>query len=132
MKAIFRLTVCIFPMTFACGNQPPPGPATVPTASTSMAAIPDAAPSADPVAAVDAGPPPEPETPVTVLAKNQHASAALTADGAHRYRVQDVQGTVTRVPKRGGAIMMFYSSSAGGFASPSTIAIDDKEVYWTE
>lgn len=119
----------------ACGNSPPPGPTPTPTVTAPPVVV-DAAAAvaiADAEAPIDASPmPSEIDVAITVLAKNQHASAALAADGSHVYWVEDVEGSVTRVPKRGGAIMMFYSSPAGGFMSPSTIAFDEKEVFWTE
>lgn len=124
-------------LVVGCGNSPPPAPAPTPTASTiapSFGDVPDAAVAAavaDAAPPVDAAPA-EPEVAVTVLAKGQHASAALTADGTHVYWVEDVEGSVTRVPKRGGSLMMFYSATTGAFASPSTIAIDEQDVYWTE
>ncbi len=119
----------------ACGNSPPPGPAPTPTvtAQTVVAVVDAGAPFDAEAPTMDAAPlPAEPDVAITVLAKNQHASAALTADGSHVYWIEDVEGSVTRVPKRGGAIMMFYSSPSGGFMSPSTIAIDEKDVFWTE
>jgi hypothetical protein len=117
----------------ACGNSPPPAPPPQPSATTAPV---DSSP---PVAgvAVDAGPPanaapPGPDFPVTILAKGQHATSALVADDAIVYWVEDQEGTVTRVPKRGGAMMMFYSASGGGFSAPSSLALDDSWVFWTE
>jgi hypothetical protein len=69
---------------------------------------------------------------VTILAKGQHATSALIADDSIVYWVEDQEGTVTRVPKRGGAMMMFYSASGGAFTAPSSLALDDAWVFWTE
>jgi hypothetical protein len=125
-----------------CGSKAPPVVAPAPS-STAEVAMGTPLGTADPAASASAAPaasapapasatPSAPDASISVLAKNQHASAALSADGAHVYWVEDVEGTVTRVAKRGGAVMMFYSSSTGGFASPSMIAIDDADVFWTE
>jgi hypothetical protein len=121
--------------TFACGNSPPPAPPPQPSATATAPPV-DSTP---PVASIDldAGPPPDaapagPDFPVTVLAKGQHATSALVADDSIVYWVEDQEGIVSRIPKRGGAMMMFYSASGGGFAAPSTLALDDNWVFWTE
>jgi hypothetical protein len=120
--------------TFACGSAPPPVTPPEPSATTPPAPV-DSTPVAS--AEVDAGPPPSasaagPDIAVTVLAKGQHATSALIADESIVYWVEDQDGIVARVPKRGGAMMMFYSAPGGGFAAPSTLALDDNWVYWTE
>jgi hypothetical protein len=119
--------------TFACGNSPPPMPPPQPSATATPPVDSTPVASAD----ADAGPPASatpagPDILVTILAKGQHATSALIADDAIVYWVEDQDGIVARVPKRGGAMMMFYSATGGGFSAPATLALDDNWVFWTE
>jgi hypothetical protein len=115
----------------ACAGAPPPPPAPAPEpgavlglgdtdASASLEVDADAAPA-------ESG---APASPVSVVFKNLHASAALAVDMNALYWVDEVGGEVTRAPKRGGMTMTLYGSSGGGFDRGSSIAVDGGDVYW--
>jgi hypothetical protein len=67
----------------------------------------------------------------TVLAKDLHAPTALALDRAAVYWVDELDGEVARIPKRGGVTMTVYSGTGGAFAPGSSIAVDETDVYWT-
>jgi hypothetical protein len=68
--------------------------------------------------------------PVTVVARNLHASAALAVDPNAIYWVDEVGGEVARAPKRGGLTMTLYGGNGAGFSPGSSIAIEGGDVYW--
>lgn len=122
---------------FACGGATPPAAAppqpsesALPAASLSAPAA-SAAPSASAapadseVAAAMAAP------LVQVLAKNQQASTALAVDRNAAYWIDEADGTLTRVPKRGGVTMLIFSATGGAFTGSESIAVDDTDIYWT-
>jgi hypothetical protein len=75
--------------------------------------------------------PAAPKAGVTVLAKDLHAPNAVAVDKTLVYWVDEIDGDVTRVPKRGGTTMTVYPGNGQPFASNSSIAVDDTDVYWT-
>jgi hypothetical protein len=68
--------------------------------------------------------------PVTIVAKNLHASAALAVDLNAIYWVDEVGGEVSRAPKRGGLTMTLYGGNGEAFSPGSNIAVDGGDVYW--
>jgi hypothetical protein len=68
--------------------------------------------------------------PVTIVARNLHASAALAVDMNAIYWVDEVGGEVSRAPKRGGLTMTLYGGSGEAFSPGSSIAVDGGDVYW--
>jgi len=69
--------------------------------------------------------------PITILARNLHASAAVAVDQSAVYWVDEIGGEVVRAPKRGGLTMTLYGIAGGGeFVPGSSIAVDGGDVYW--
>jgi hypothetical protein len=100
----------------------PPPPAQEPTAEA------DASPLDAALAQADGGPPPP---PAQVLAKNQHASAAVAVDRSAVYWIDEADGIVTRVAKHGGVTMMIFSGGGAAFAPGTSVAVDGTDIYWT-
>jgi hypothetical protein len=126
-----------FVVPIACGGgTPPPAPppqsvdalgapsvgAPLPTASASDSA--SAAPAAS-TSAAPSGP------PVSVLANGLHGSSALAIDHAAVYFIDEADGDLQRLPKRGGVTMSIYSGTGTSFAPGASVAVDDTDVYWT-
>jgi hypothetical protein len=121
---------------YACGgSQTPPansmpvvtalgeGSAVAPLADVSSAsAAPAASSAAAPTAATPSG--------ATVLVKDLHSPNAVAVDKTHVYWVDEVDGDVARIPKRGGTSMIVYAGNGKPFASNSSIAVDT-DVFWT-
>ncbi|HEY8040782.1 MAG TPA: hypothetical protein VIF15_13345 [Polyangiaceae bacterium] len=119
----------------ACGGgSPPPLPPPQPSAAPSPPVPPppaDDAGAADGAAAeVDAAPA---LPPPTVLARALHASAALAIDRtAAVYWIDEADGDVARIPKRGGTTMSIFAGTGASYTPGSTsIAVDDTDIYWT-
>ena len=135
MRVLLLSVVASFPfVVYACGgNQPPPPqPVPQPSASEAVAPLPvEAGPPDSASAALDASPP-APE--VKVLARGLHASAALAVDEGptgNVYWIDEGDGELTRVGKRGGAQMTMFSGTGGAFSTGASVAVDNVDVYWT-
>lgn len=88
------------------------------------AGSPDAGSAPASLAAAAAGP------PVTVVAKNVHASAAIAVDLNAIYWVDEIGGEVARAPKRGGLTMTLYEAAGTTFSPGSSVLVDGGDVYW--
>jgi hypothetical protein len=136
--AVWGIPVAVL---LACGGgTPPPQPPPAPPLGSVLGPPTDLAPVAEADAGLtgqvdgDAAPAPTAATPtgapITVIAKNLHASAALAVDLNAAYWVDEVGGEVARAPKRGGLTMTLYGGSGGGFSPGSSIVVDEGDVYW--
>ena len=137
--AFSSITLVFVASSIDCGGETPSAqtaPAPQPTVAAATSAKPADSASvsveADAGAPGDAAPAAAPEPQYTVLKKGLKATSALAADGFNVYWVEDAEGSVTRLSKKGGAMMMFYSSPSGGFDKPSSLVVDESNVYWTQ
>src|SRR5580692_3369549 len=138
MRVSLRVVVAVAGVV-SCGGQAAPPPQ--PPAQTSVLDQPGAAPTDTPatsdagVASVpDAAPPadtPPAGQPVTVLVKDLHSPNALAVDKSSIYWVDELDGDLARVPKRGGVTMTVYAGNGSPFSLASSITVDDTDVYWT-
>lgn len=115
----------------ACGGgTPPPAPPPAPVdalgASQAVAPLPPDDAGSD--APVEAGPPP---VAWTVLTKNLHGSSALAIDKSSVYWIDESDGDLQRIPKRGGVTMDLYSGTGVAFQPGASIAVDATDVFWT-
>jgi hypothetical protein len=119
----------------ACGGgAPPPAPPPAATAAfgdtqASAPLPPDDGGSAEAAAALLAAVPPT--TAWSVLAKNLHGSAALAVDKASVYWIEESDGALHRLPKRGGVSMDLYSGNGVAFSPGASIAVSATDVFWT-
>jgi len=67
----------------------------------------------------------------TALAKNLHGSSGLALDKGSVYWIDESDGALQRLPKRGGVTMDLYSGTGVAFAPGASIAVDATDVYWT-
>jgi len=67
----------------------------------------------------------------TALVKNLHGSSALAIDKASVYWIDEFDGALQRLPKRGGVTMDLYSGTGIAFSPGASIAVDATDVYWT-
>jgi hypothetical protein len=93
----------------------------------------DAAPddASGPVAAVTAVPAAPARLPPAVLAKDLHAPSALAVDRAALFWVDELDGDLARIPKRGGVTMTVFAGTGAPFAPGASIAVDETDIYWT-
>jgi hypothetical protein len=130
---------------FACAGgspppaPPPPPPGVFPTPSAG-AALPDvngvdagggAQTGAAAVSEGSAAPQPASAAAVQTLARGQHPSAAVAVDRSAVYWIDDTDGVVTRVAKRGGVTMLIYSGGGSAPGAGASIAVDGTDIYWT-
>jgi hypothetical protein len=119
----------------ACGGgTPPPPPPPTPTAAfgdtqATAPLPPDDGGSAEAAAALLAAV--APTTAWTVVAKNLHGSAALAVDKASVYWIEESDGALHRLPKRGGVTMDLYSGTGVAFSPGASIAVSATDVFWT-
>ena len=96
--------------------------------AASAALPPDDAGSRDDAAAASpAAPPPA----WTDLARGVHGSSAIALDKNSVYWIDESDGSLRRLPKRGGVTMELYSGAGVPFAPGASIAVDATDVYWT-
>src|ERR1700677_5045239 len=107
---------------YACGGAAPPPPNPPPPVVGSASAA--ASASGAPVA-------PSSGSGGTILIKDLHAPNALAVDKASIYWVNELDGDLSRVPKRGGTQMSVFAGNGTAFEANSSIAVDDTDVYWT-
>jgi hypothetical protein len=135
MRLLIASVVTSLPLlAFACGGntKPPTEPPPQPTSTESPLSLPTDAAVPDFTAADADAASTGPE--VKVLARNLHASAALAVDqGAigNVYWIDEGQGELMRVGKRGGAQMTIYSGTGAAFNAGASVAVDLTDVYWT-
>ncbi len=128
----------------ACGGSPPPAPspasnppfqaalgdsvqgAPLPPDDAGAASAPVATDAASAAAATPAVAPTG-----TPIARNLHGSSALTLDKGSVYWIDETDGALQRLPKRGGVTMDLYSGTGVAFAPGASIAVDATDVYWT-
>jgi hypothetical protein len=79
----------------------------------------------------EAAPPAAASTPWTALAKNLHGSAAIGVDKSSVYWIEESDGALRRIPRRGGVTMDLYSGTGVAFSPGASIAVDATEVFWT-
>lgn len=117
------------------GTGAPPQLAPVPAASQQPATSPLDTPVAESDAGAAAAAPtaetPPPGLPVTVLVKDLRGPNALAVDKGSVYWVDELDGDLARVPKRGGITMTVVPGNGTPFSLPSSVAVDDSDVYFT-
>ena len=125
-----------FAGAYACGGgaTPPANPPPTVDAlgvSSATAALPDVASASAAPSASGAPVAPSSGSGATILIKDLHAPNALAVDKASIYWVNELDGDLSRIPKRGGTQMTVFAGNGTAFEANSSIAVDDTDVYWT-